>query len=167
MSFETSCSRGLLHCMRRQLALIFRRDAARVGPEVGVELPVVRAGHSLPQWKGDRPSPTAVCTAARDPFATFARLACANFIELHRGRDRAGSGDGGLTMRSRNCHCTGIHKICYASTRSESTTTCCNHKFYKLIYRLAAERGLLCPPLRTRKNISVFCSRPRRTALLL
>jgi hypothetical protein len=29
----------------RFLALILRRDAARVGPEVGVELPVVRAGH--------------------------------------------------------------------------------------------------------------------------
>ena len=27
------------------VALIFRRNAARVGPEVGVELPVVRAGH--------------------------------------------------------------------------------------------------------------------------
>jgi len=24
-------------------------------------------GVDLPQWKGDRPSPTAVCTAARDP----------------------------------------------------------------------------------------------------
>ena len=31
---------------------------ARVGPEVGVELPMVRAGIDLPQWKVDRPSAT-------------------------------------------------------------------------------------------------------------
>ena len=43
-------------CSRQQLALLFRRDAARLGPEVRVELPMAGAwGIDLPQMKADRP----------------------------------------------------------------------------------------------------------------